>query len=637
MNSQLRKKTNARIAGAVLGAAVAFLVLPGASSAAGIDGLSYTFAPSIEQMQWDDDVLLKDDVLYGGRMSVNFGKSVALRGFYLYNDKIGIDGEGPDLGNTEYTNFGADVQFSLPADRFVPYLYGGGGIVRFNPDTGEKSDRIGLKYGAGIRFGVTDRAEMMIYAEDNAFRLDEATEVPAEKLSLLAEGNDDGDLQHNISFGAGLNFFLGGYSGDEDTDIDRAYREQFSGGLKGLSVKVQPMVGRLDYDKAIDLADQDFVGTRVGLGFGEYVDFRAFYWRGVNGDWDDFEQIQSYGGEAQFNLNPSPGVSPHLILGAGNLDYMSGYKVDDMEGTRPDDEIILIGGVGADITLNKKWLINIAARDYIFSAIEDPEETSDPDDLFHNWVYTVGTTFILGGDPDEMKTAAVEEEPVWYDADEDDRDLIAKSKTVEPKMEKVTKDTVVVKKIEKSMPVESPVRTYQGDKIVTLPVPTVGEIYIRYGPAGGVSIESKGGDGTAPAPVQPAPTEAPKTGALLGDGQSADDLRTIIRDAIRDEMGDSAAVKKQMKEMEDRLLDKIDERIEEKTDRVEKDLQDVEKDLQSEIDRADRGTKTIILDSKGDVVATTDGAVKEEGIGLGFSNPEYYIGAAVDEPEQFIM
>ncbi len=37
----------------------------------------------------------------------------------------------------------------------------------------------------------------------------------------------------------------------------------------------------------------------------------------------------------------------------------------------------------------------------------------------------------------------------------------------------------------------SPVRTYQGDRVVTIPVPTVGEIYVRYGDPGAVTIETK--------------------------------------------------------------------------------------------------------------------------------------------------
>ena len=54
------------------------LYMAGEVSAAGLSGVSYTLTPSAEWLQWNDDLGLEDDVLYGGRLSLNFGRYIAI-------------------------------------------------------------------------------------------------------------------------------------------------------------------------------------------------------------------------------------------------------------------------------------------------------------------------------------------------------------------------------------------------------------------------------------------------------------------------------------------------------------------------------------------------------------------------------
>ena len=294
--------------------------------AGGLQGLSYSIMPGVDYVQWNNKIGLKDDTLYGGRLGLNFGRYVALLGFYFFNSEIGIEApegvEESDLGFVDVANYGADLVLQFPRGSVLPFVYGGGGIYRFDPDGGERIKKIGLKAGAGLRFALTERAEASIYVEDAMVR-------PGSGF-VTGKEVDGTDLEHNTVIGASLNFFLGGYSGE--TDADRELQNKFSGGITGASWKIEPFAGKLAFDDEVNLADNEVVGVRTGIGFGPFVDLRGFYWRGVESDFGKTEQIQSYGLETQFNLNPSPGVEPHLLLGVGNIDFMDKFEDPDGAG-----------------------------------------------------------------------------------------------------------------------------------------------------------------------------------------------------------------------------------------------------------------------------------------------------------------
>ena len=82
--------------------------------------------------------------------------------------------------------------------------------------------------------------------------------------------------------------------------------------------------------------DQDIAGVRLGLDLADYAGIRGFYWRGLNEDHNGVSPLQSYGAEAQLNLNSGRGITPFLVAGVGRVDFMDGFQ--DVDGNHPEDK-----------------------------------------------------------------------------------------------------------------------------------------------------------------------------------------------------------------------------------------------------------------------------------------------------------
>lgn len=627
------------------------LLVPAIAAAAGLSGLSYALTPGVDWVQWDEKIGLEDDLLYGGRLSLNFGRYIALRGYYFGNSEVGTDFSSLDLGTGEdYSGiepkmdivlYGADVSFGLGSGPIVPYLYGGPGIVRFTPDGGGRSNQILLKAGAGLKLKVTSRVEGLFYFEDDMFRLNRSNLLPTEGdeegKAVLAPVDDPGsdDIRHNYAFGAGLSFYLGGYDPSRETALDRAYRRQFAGGLSGASFKFQPYAGWLDYDNGFGFKDQQFAGARAGIGIGEMVDVLGFYWRGVDDDFSKTEQVQSWGGELDFNLNPGPGVSPRILVGAGSLDYMSGFSENG--SAKPDDKVLFIAGAGLDFSLGRRLRAEVRVRDFMFSET-DVSETSSPDEIFHNWVYSAGLTFgIGGGGADRERIDALGRERWGVKAPEPAAEPSPEGAPrkamkrpwapLQGEAPRRVEREILVKETgptgePKESQMASPVRTNQGDRVVTLPVPTTGEIYIRYGEPGAVTIESK----TPPAPA------AATTDSAASAAEMEAKVRTAIREGLEGEVpveapgagegaaADSLRMQKMLETFENRLIEKLDERI---ASQVESQV------ARRAAEATPAGPQTLIV--------TPGGAIESVASPVAYQRSLGYTGLNADEPEQMLF
>jgi hypothetical protein len=384
---------------------------------------------------------------------------------------------------------------------FAPFIRIGGGVMQFQPKENRNFDVIALSAGAGLRFALIGRLHVQLYAEDLMFRIDRQMLVPdAESTQNPPPVDPDrNDIRHNIAFGGNIILNLGGHSSDQETELDRAIRSRYDGGLFGGSWLVEPYVGRVKFDSHAGLDDQPFAGVRTGFNFGQLIGLRGYYWRGMNDHFDDTDPVQSYGGEAQFNLNTGQGAIPYLLLGAGQLDFLKNYY-DESNLTRSDKTMLIVGG-GLGFTLGRHMRVNAGARDYIFSE-SDPEALAEPGELLHNFAYSAGLTFLFGGK--QSSRADV-------DAFGRERYTPASTPSWQGELPPVPEGTTPVAAPEPSGRADMPpdrtsgrtteylvlpdslmaVRTYQGDRIVAIPVPEVGEIYIRYGEPGGVKITSE--------------------------------------------------------------------------------------------------------------------------------------------------
>lgn len=632
---------------------LAIMALAETPAVAQVSGVSYTFSPTYEVVRWDEDLGLEDTALYGGRLGMNFGRYLGLQGFYLTRSnvdsevsKLGLqDHLGTSLIDREFDieNYGASLVLGLSRGPVIPILRAGGGVLVLDAPGTDRLHQINLKLGGGVRFGIR-RLQAEVYVEDSAFRIDrtrlgtavhEAEPVPADP--------DANNLRHNLSLGAGLTFFLGGHDSSGETDLDRAIADRYQSGLRGLSVPIEPFVGRVDFDDKNGLKNQELVGLRTGVDLGRLVGIRGYYWRGVEKDFDDTDGIQSYGGEAQFNLNAGRGAVPYVVAGVGQLDFMNGFR-DPLEMSRDDKTMLILGG-GVGFTLGSRFRVDVSARDYIMSETVAAEDVATTDELSTNWMLSAGLRFSLGGGggqtepkprprprPDEPM-APMSEAPPAVEASADtsavhasapDSAVIDSTET-SAEFSRVRGQTPALSESTKTGDGLPPARNYQSDRIIAIPVPIEGEIYIRYGRPGGVNIEPRrtGRDAPSAAGLQGSVIAPPGAETHLSEHAEGDSIPAELNAiGVARQPAVSAS---DLAQMEERLARRIDGRM----DRVETEI----RSLQGAALERSGGA---IIDDTGERTVSSDTEVGLEDKPYQWSAAAIrpYTGANLDDPTQ---
>ena len=375
-------------------------------------GIRYHLRSAAVWTQWDDALGLENARFLGGSAGIGFGRYVDLTGFYLKSDDRATNLSSLPFSRSlrapladqyvDIASYGSELAVGLSRGSFVPVLMGGAGILRFRPEAGQEIQRLQLKYGLGFRTFVTDALEAEVMVERNRYYLD-----PLDLAAPVAVGDpahpDDpgaGALRRNLALRVGLGVQLGGrdyYGASEwDRDWDRGSRR-----FSGAGLALEPFAGRQTFDASLEIEDQVVAGVRAGLDLGRFVGLRGFWWRGVDDGYDAWEGIEGYGGEAQFNLGGDEGFSPHLLAGAGRMEF-----APDFAGSAdliPADRATLILGGGVDLGLGSHVRLSAAARDYIMSgpdfrdAAVDLGDVKDPRHLVHNWQMSAGLGILVGG------------------------------------------------------------------------------------------------------------------------------------------------------------------------------------------------------------------------------------------------
>ena len=532
---------------------VVVVVVAGAPTAATAQDLRYSLTPTAQQVTWDDALGLDNSLLYGGRLGVVFGRRIELQGFYLTNqgadarirdlyDRLDVTERPPQNPGLGVQNYGAAVVYNFAVGGFTPFLRGGGSVLRFEPEGARASDRIAVSYGGGLRFGKPGGLRFNVFAEDLRFRVDRTLllALPTPAAGALPVVDADADkLRSNLTYGAGLSVPLGG--GAATYDDTPQYQ------LGNVALPVDVFVGRHQFAGASGLPRQNLVGVRTGIDFGPLVGLRAFYWQGVNDDFDARQGVRGYGAEAQFALNAGPGFNPFLLAGAGQIDFGSSY---DRVGTggatggatgsatvaAPEDQTALILGGGVKVPVGTRFTLTGAARNYLAAVDGRTEDVSERSQLRSNWQYSVGLSLGLGGRGTRRREApAARRDTVFVDrttgrtverpdtavARASER-LAGGAATIERYVVTARGDTVRGAAIDSVLAADRGARLvevravtgavtgegtgaatgYASGRTVTVPVPTEGEIIVRYGPQ------------RAPAPVTTPVVVVPSTGAV---------------------------------------------------------------------------------------------------------------------------
>ncbi len=477
-------------------------------------GITYTIAPAATSIQWDSDFGLKNHSLYGGQASIDFERLISLQGFYFTNDKVDAAVNKLGLGGSLATqlkdqrlqvrSMGANVLWKFWSGGIAPFIKTGGGILELRPDSGKVSKQIMLNAGGGLRFGANAPLFLDIFADDMMIRADRYA-IFNPKGAIIPVDPDANKLRHNLSIGAAIGIPLG--LNTDDRERNAAQSVQW--GLSGASLTLEPFAGRLTFDKKLTadaqgtsspvrLRDQDLAGLRAGFDIGRYVGVRGFYWKGTDKDFKRTQGLQSWGGEMQFRLNSSQGLTPYLLAGAAKLDFKQGDTA--VLAQVSEDKVSLLLGGGVSLPLGERFSLNAAARDYMYGQGNGADSVSSPSDLRHNWMYTVGIRVSLAGKSGsgtaarsidrqrsmaaQMRADSVEFEARLAKARAEDRPAMIAAQSMHDSTVIVNGKVVRVetRQMSKQDAMKADSMKAAASRVIMLPIPEVGELYVRYGP-----------------------------------------------------------------------------------------------------------------------------------------------------------
>lgn len=528
---------------AAIGAGVSLAIMAPATMHG--QGVRFTLAPSGEYVWWDKSLKIEDGALYGGRLGADFGSLVSVSGFYHIGEKFGVTRDslgaaglplvGPWKTNTRIMSYGGNVALRLSPARFAPFASVGAGVMRFEPDSAARRDQINYRYGGGFQYDPSPNLRAIVMVEDSRFRL-----APGQLFSSTPGGISLADrraTRSNWTLSAALGVAIGGKVDEGASD------EKWSTG----SIPLEAFAGRLEFDDET-MDNQALVGVRTGIDVGQYVGLRGFYWQGRSGDLKQREPTQSYGGEAQFNFTRSRGPSPFLVLGAGRLDYADDYR--DRTGRVREDETALIAGAGVALRLSDKLRLNAAVRDYVRGP-QDLDSIASTSQLTNNLMYTVGIAFDFGRTRTERARPAPRRNDDW-DSRESMRDRLRDSLRDEMRDgnrdrdgqpprgmrgdmrgDRRVVDTVYLDRDSSRVVRGGAPRA--GERMIMLPVPTVGELYVRYGDSTQTTVRARGGSLMVSDSANRTPRSMPNDSLVRMLRAQVDSLEVRLREPSRNQ------------------------------------------------------------------------------------------------------
>ena len=510
--------------------------------------VGYTFSPTVEWFQGEDESGLRSDLLYGGEVGINLGQYLEIGGEVLYGpdfqtDFSQLDQLAPLDREVDMLRYGARLQVNLRTQGLIPYLSLGTGVLRLDTEGVDAYRTLYTAGGAGVTYAQS-RYRISVGGTLMGYRYDPAAAFLSSDSGVMT----DEETVFTPSLRAGVTLFLGGRPLDQSTSIDASVREQFSGGLRGVRLSVDPFVGRVEWDDALGMPkDQSLRGVNAGVRLGSVLSVHGFYARGSSGTdfLDDvtgpFEGIQMYGSEARVRLVPQPPnrgarISPYLILGGGYLDVLSDYDDDLPAGTMvPDDRFFASSGVGLDVPIGDTFGLTGTVRS-MFASGQTPPGGGDTD-IQANLMYTLGISFGLGGNrrADQPAAAPPAMRATVPEAPTEAEQLAARLDSLEQRVqERQLQDRIErLEQLEQSMLAArdsvqqareapaaappTPPRSNLSGQSMTVPVPEVGAVYIRFGEG-------------APEVRRLEPGEQPASSDV-----SAEAISNAIREALREQ------------------------------------------------------------------------------------------------------
>jgi outer membrane protein OmpA-like peptidoglycan-associated protein len=452
-------------------------------------GLTARVAPEGAALRFGASVGLQNANLFGGAGAIGFGRYVVLRASYKTASSVRTDlarsgyGDATSENSLDASLWGTSVQLRLGDGRVAPVLLGGGGILALRPAGRDEAKRITATYGAGVDARLTPWLDAQLFLQPVRFRFDRAA-VANDAGGVPPVDPNASDLQNSLALTASIGARIGGSRSSAHADaLDSDMSDALQGG-DGLMVPFEVVAGVLSFSDALAIGSQSTAGFRAGLDFGPYFGVRGGYARGFSSN--SFVGMSTWSGEAQFNVGRVTGLSPHLLLGYGGLSFWGSFL--DENGFVPADANALILGAGLGLPISDRSRFIMSVRDYVTTAgvVAGVSTTSD---LRHNFGVTAGLSFALRGrrqtlrQPDATFRAPFPTSGPPIPADSAPSPAVPDLTAVAPSPDSAVALVSGAEASELPMAGVAAPTSYQSERVLSIPIPTQGELYIRYGPA----------------------------------------------------------------------------------------------------------------------------------------------------------
>ena len=167
----------------------------------GFRGLSIPIEPTVMKMNFHEDLSFRDTWMFGGSAGINIGPLVGVRGFYWRAMK---DGSATEFDNLSM--YGGEARFKLNEGKgFTPWITIGGGQINAGDDYKGNSDEILIEDkpfamgGLGLDLPFSKYIKLTGYVRS----ILTTTQSPEDVYQ-------PDDLKNSLSYGASINFVLGG-------------------------------------------------------------------------------------------------------------------------------------------------------------------------------------------------------------------------------------------------------------------------------------------------------------------------------------------------------------------------------------------------------------------------------------------
>ncbi len=384
--------------------------------------ISVTLQPTASYNWFDKNTHIDQGIMYGARVGFGFGESIELRGIYeksvdIRNTISNLNFANEDFlqnfttRDVEIQRFGGEFKANIPTRAtIVPYLTLGAGVQKLKvniaeegfPEVVRKSEQIYGNVGLGTQIRLADRVFLTLEGRNTIFNMNPADVLYREGANSGVGGwlNDRTERMYNWSALAGLQFYLGGQKPGTMTDLDKAYYDKFSGGMKGFKLIVEPSVAYIDFHKKANLNNTYLLGGKIGFDFNEFVGIRGYYFQAstneeLSTNWDD---LAMYGADITAQLNVARGIVPYIELGGGYLNVYEGNKGKNALLPVQESGYFAKGGLGLSVPIFTNFeIFGSASIMYTSARAEnDIQNIVKPSELTKHNMYNAGIKFKIG-------------------------------------------------------------------------------------------------------------------------------------------------------------------------------------------------------------------------------------------------